>query len=908
MKIAKIPLIIESNEDPSSRTRSITDHTNNPKILKDNILVESLGKSCSISLNDRASGVTPIYCKDHWFPKNLIEICNEIVRTPCKHFKSPEFSFSMDGKAAEKNWKILEKYNLDFELAMKNQKGTPLEYGSEFRDHLLLEKLFKFHPLWPKLKSLLLEGGKFPLEHLPIEEKKKDAIEGLEYGNHKGADNNLDLLKKMVNEDVTFGFALPIPTNKVLQIEGALLSPLNIQDQFGINEKGEITGKKRLTHNQSMKYQSGTSVNSRVIEEELQDVMYGHCLLRVVHHIVKLRLKHPNKRILIGKIDWKSAYRRGHLHPETAIQTITQIPQSALAFIALRLTFGGNPCPNIWDLVSESTTDLTNALLQCEQWDPKMFQSPLQDRIDEDLEEDCGTPFAEALPLHVSIPDDNKGKADVYIDDITTVTVDINNNVERAAAATLLAIHIIGRPEIKSDPIPRKDLVSLSKLEAEGTMEETKILLGWRLNSRRLSVSLPKEKFLGWSETINKMLHRGQVTPSELESMIGRLNHITIIISHAKHFMSRIRYLFERSKNRRSIKLDDECREDFILHKKFLEHAYKGISMNLITYRKPTHKYRSDACPFGMGGFSLQGRAWRFFIPEELRFRATLNMLEHLSTIIGPWIDIIEGNMERFSCILSESDSTTSCGWLKKSNFKYSDEESKELTKAKLQISRDHARRMMERDCCEYSQHIPGETNDLADALSRDFSIPNDHFTKLAFQFLPTQVPIDFKISPLPQEILSFLFSLLRELPSKTQQLEKHKKGKLGLGLAGMISSKKWNSTTTPSLTLSTNTKQTSSSQPSPNQSEIECTQEKAHPLSAVIQSEPPWTTFLRPSEKTTNTILGKTETESLAAFYNNSTKAIKKRTLQRNNKRPSHFQSSEKSSKRQNVRTNKES
>ena len=39
-----------------------------------------------------------------------------------------------------------------------------------------------------------------------------------------------------------------------------------------------------------------------------------------------------------------------------------------LCFIALRLTFGGAPNPNIWSDLSESITDLANALLQCQAW------------------------------------------------------------------------------------------------------------------------------------------------------------------------------------------------------------------------------------------------------------------------------------------------------------------------------------------------------------------------------------------------------------------------------------------------------------------------------------------------------------------------------------------------------------
>jgi hypothetical protein len=53
---------------------------------------------------------------------------------------------------------------------------------------------------------------------------------------------------------------------------------------------------------------------------------------------------------------------------------------------------------------------------------------------------------------------------------------------------------------------------------------------------------------------------------------------------------------------------------------RFLDIAKKGIDMNLIAFRKPTHIYRSDSCPFGLGGHSDEGFAWRFEIPEDLRF------------------------------------------------------------------------------------------------------------------------------------------------------------------------------------------------------------------------------------------------------------------------------------------------
>jgi hypothetical protein len=51
----------------------------------------------------------------------------------------------------------------------------------------------------------------------------------------------------------------------------------------------------------------------------------------------------------------------------------------------------------------------------------------------------------------------------------------------------------------------------------------------------------------------------------------------------------------------------------------FLEKSTKGISINNVVFRKPTHIYRSDASNFGVGGYNLvSGKAWRFEIPTHL--------------------------------------------------------------------------------------------------------------------------------------------------------------------------------------------------------------------------------------------------------------------------------------------------
>lgn len=828
--------------------------------------------------------------KSCWYPENLLEIINAILNFDINEMKKPNFKFEWSRKAANHNWDTLAKYS-NLGMALEANSKTQLGYGSEFRPALILEPLMKNHPLWQKLKDQLLHGVTYPMEDLSTEDRFRDLREAFEFGNHKGVAKNKEFFIDTMKTEVKNGWQLILPRHRALEIKDALLAPMNVIQQKSINEKGEIIEKMRLTHDQGMKFSSKTSVNSRVHEEEIQDPMYGHCLLRLIHLIVSFRKRNPTKRILIGKVDYKGAYRRGHLNWKIAIQTMTQCVDSNLAFIALRMTFGGSPNPSLWGNISESVIDLTNALLRCKEWDPTQLKSPIQHLVPpkEENDEKRNKPLAQSLPLAIDTEvNDDWPRADIYIDDGISVAVDINDNVLRAATAALLAMHIFGRPIDDRDPIQRKHLASLSKLAAEGRMQEIQILLGWKVDTRKLEVSLPFDKFKAWKDSINNMISCKRSSFKELESTIGRLGHVTTIIPYMKHFMSRIRLAMERATNRRSIQLNHDIIEDLQLHLKFLLKANEGISMNLLTVRKITRAYRTDACPAGIGGFSNKGRAWRWKIPTHLQYRMTLNMLEFVASIISPWIDIIEDDLPELSCILSMTDSSTTEGWLRKSNFKENENESIEMTRAKRKLSRDHASRMMNKNCKDFSQWFEGDANELADSLSRDFHLSNEYLTSIYHHSIPKQTPPNLKISPPPEEIISYLYAMLQSLPETTQRPEKHKISKVSLGAVGQDFSNESTSTETRSSTTSPKGTEPSSSVHLPKQSETESFLNRMIDPWSTKLSEMPWTMYARPSESITDQTQNLTQTKSLHEFYKSSSKAIKAKTLLRNTKKQS--------------------
>ena len=126
--------------------------------------------------------------------------------------------------------------------------------------------------------------------------------------------------------------------------------------------------------------------------------------------------------------------------------------------MALRLMFGGSPCPNLWNFISESGTDLANMLIQNEFWDHNILFDPLSSKLDFPDSLPDNIQFSQTKELAVSIPINDIGKADIYIDDIIGIALDKNDNVNRVSAAIPLVIHCLARPLDPLDEIPRKKL------------------------------------------------------------------------------------------------------------------------------------------------------------------------------------------------------------------------------------------------------------------------------------------------------------------------------------------------------------------------------------------------------------------------------------------------------------------
>jgi hypothetical protein len=447
----------------------------------------------------------------------------------------PLFILKMNKAAASYNAKVLAENNFDLHTIIAKQHPSQISYGSEFCSPDELAELRSDHPYWIRLKNILTDGAIFPLEDISDEDRNQDLVFHSSRGNHKSASKNEEILRGIIKEDIERGFTLPLPITALHFIPKASLATLGCVIQSTLDSFGNRTKKIRMTHDQSFPGPSSKSVNLRVQHEKLPPIRYSFVLLWVIHYILDLRRRYPTTKIYLCKFDIDSAYRRCTLSSSTAYESLTMFDDFLI--MALHMTFGGSPNPALWSVISETTTDIGNTLLLNDEWDHQTTFDKISDQIEKPLSLPDSMDFHQSRDLAVQLPKNDCGKIDIFIDDSIGVAPDLGSIPIRVIRAIPLAIRTLARPLSEQDILPRKYIISLKKLHAEGRLEETKIILGWMINTRLLQISLPDHKFLAWSEDIDSLISAGKCSYQLLETLLGRLNHVACIFMPMRHFL-----------------------------------------------------------------------------------------------------------------------------------------------------------------------------------------------------------------------------------------------------------------------------------------------------------------------------------------------------------------------------------
>jgi hypothetical protein len=212
--------------------------------------------------------------------------------------------------------------------------------------------------------------------------------------------------------------------------------------------------------------------------------------------------------------------------------------------------------------------------------------------------------------------------------------------------------------------------------------------------------------------------------------------------------------------------------------------ANKGISLNLLTLRKPTNLTVTDACPTRIRGFSVTtSRAWRLYFPAAVE-NVENNSIEFLSAVVGVWIELQNNSVPKHGSIMALTDNSSAVCWLKRCSFN-------SATDPVDSAIACHLATLVVTDNVQLnSQHVKGAQNKLADSLSRDSDMSDTELTDSALSSSPDQVPASLTVCPLPDDVICWIYSTL-QLPrqSHSAALNPATKSKTCGGTGGQPSS-----------------------------------------------------------------------------------------------------------------------
>ena len=357
---------------------------------------------------------------ESWLVSQIREVCESRERERKTH----SFCFENSHQAADWNAKVLNSYDNDYTLAIKDHKDTILEPGSEFRKINQIEKIWQYRDNWNAIENTLKNGCIYPLKKTPDEVTRlKDLQAMIDRGNHKSSHvpHLAKCLDENIEKEVRKGFLIPLPVKYLKHLKNAVVIPMGMNEQYSINELGEKIMKSRPCHGASFPTPSGCSVNKDHDKQLLSKCRYDQCLQRVIHSVHRLRLAHKTTAILLFKYDFDAAYRRIHVLPLHAVTTIIIVKR--LAYLLSRLPFGATCGPSKYSDVSEAIFDMANDLINDETWDPDTLRSPHADKLQKLEYLSNEITFCEAKELEVEVLL-REIACDGYIDDSITVALD----------------------------------------------------------------------------------------------------------------------------------------------------------------------------------------------------------------------------------------------------------------------------------------------------------------------------------------------------------------------------------------------------------------------------------------------------------------------------------------------------
>lgn len=155
--------------------------------------------------------------------------------------------------------------------------------------------------------------------------------------------------------------------------------------------------------------------------------------------------------------------------------------------------------------------------------------------------------------------------------------------------------------------------------------------LGFEIDSLELIVTIPKKKLSEVLHEVTEWESKTSASRRELQSLAGKLAHISSCIRHARKFMSRLLAQLRSTPSNQRRKIGLELRKDLAWFKQ----CAAGLNTKqIIQLNWPVFAIECDACLTGGGGFS-NTHCYATSFPREWQERYHISQLEAINALVA---------------------------------------------------------------------------------------------------------------------------------------------------------------------------------------------------------------------------------------------------------------------------------
>jgi hypothetical protein len=398
-----------------------------------------------------------------------------------------------------------------------------------------------------------------------------------------------------------------------------------------------------------------------------------------------------------------------------------------LAF-PLALPMGWVESPPYFCAVTETITDVANQRLSTGDLAIDKFH-----RLD--IEADTYTVDAPEPQWWDSEPDHAEppplANFDIYVDDFIGAAQGTRAHLAGVRRTLFETVDRVLRPIDDDDRAScREEPISVKKLrKGDGAWNTTKVILGWRIDTRALTIELTPTKHARLTEILNIPTTQKRAGLKKWQQLLGELRHMAFAIPGGKYLFSLLQCALKRLDTRNRVKLDSNL-HDALSDFRWLVSDLRGRPTHLHEWfpDRTFHIGACDASKAGMGGVwfpmdeHLAPIIWRHQFPPEIqdevvsednpRGKITNSDLELAATFVH--LDIAVAHFAAPHQTLSVlSDNSAAVAWQQKGSSS-----SASATAYLLRLQGMHQRHF--RYHAQFN-HISGDANCMADHASRAF-------------------------------------------------------------------------------------------------------------------------------------------------------------------------------------------